>query len=199
MSGIIFICGGNFQFFLKWFESKSQLWLCDSVTRHNEMWREMINKIAPALISGSFWINKMSVPETKQYRSIEDIYLNIGDRACRKMCLVLLLLFIQNIQTHKLNHTDLEPRYRGEGPFAPTWVIFVEDKVLTYWLISLAGTTPVSTHFTTSTTVNPGNPARDSSERSLCAGREVHIMYRRVSLQADVVARIILYPHCWLY
>ena len=104
---------------------------CVIVTGHNEMWRGMIHKIAPALILVSVWINKMSVPETKQYRSIEDIYLNIGDSACRKMCLVLLLLFIQNIETHKLNHTDLEPRYRGEGPFAPTWVIFVEDKVVT--------------------------------------------------------------------
>ena len=55
------------------------------------------------------------------------------------MCLVLLLLFIQNIETHKLNHTDLEPRYRGEGPFAPTWVIFVEDKVVTDWLTETIG------------------------------------------------------------
>ena len=104
-----------------------------TVTGHNEIWREVIHKIAPALIFASVWINKMSVPETKQYRSIEDIYLNIGDSARRKMCLVLLLLFIQNIETHKLNHTDLEPRYRGEGPFAPTWVIFAEDKVVTDW------------------------------------------------------------------
>ena len=124
---------GNFKFSSEWFESQREAVVTVTVTGHNEMWRGMIHKIAPALILVSVWINKMSVPvpETKQYRSIEDIYLNIGDRACRKMCLVLLLLFIQNIETHKLNHTDLEPRYRGEGPFAPTWVIFVEDKVVT--------------------------------------------------------------------
>ena len=124
---------GNYKFFSEWFESQREAVV--TVTGHNEMWRGMIHKIAPALILVSVWINKMSVPvpETKQYRSIEDIYLNIGDRACRKMCLVLLLLFIQNIETHKLNHTDLEPRYRGEGPFAPTWVIFAEDKVVTDW------------------------------------------------------------------
>ena len=51
--------------------------------------------------------------------------------------------------------------------------------------MSLAGTTPVSTHSTTSTTVNLGNPARSSSGRSLCAGK-------RVSLPPDVAAGIII-------
>lgn len=30
-----------------------------------------------------------------------------------RMSVIIILLFLQNIETHKLNHTDLEPRYLG--------------------------------------------------------------------------------------
>ena len=50
------------------------------------------------------------------------------------MCLVLLLLLIHNIETHKLNHTDLEPRYQGEGPFSPTWERFLQDGLVNYFI-----------------------------------------------------------------
>ena len=113
---------------------------------------------------GHLEINKMPVTDTE--RSIGDIYSKIGDRARRRMCLALLLLFIHNIETHQLNHTDLEPRYQGDGPFAPTWEIFARDKIVTL----LVGTTRVLILSTTSTTASPERRARDSSERSSCAG-----------------------------
>ena len=113
---------------------------------------------------GHLEINKMPVTDTE--RSIGDIYSKIGDRARRRMCLALLLLFIHNIETHQLNHTDLEPRYQGDGPFAPTWEIFARDKTVTL----LVGTTRVLILSTTSTTASPERRARDSSGRSSCAG-----------------------------
>ena len=37
------------------------------------------------------------------------------------MSVIIILLFIQNIETHKLNRTELEPRYVGQDGHAPRY------------------------------------------------------------------------------
>ena len=37
------------------------------------------------------------------------------------MSVIIILLFIQNIETHKLNHTELEPRYVGQDGHEPRY------------------------------------------------------------------------------
>ena len=39
----------------------------------------------------------------------------------RRMSVIIILLFLQNIETHKLNHTDLEPRYLGTEGHPARW------------------------------------------------------------------------------
>ena len=54
-----------------------------------------------------------------------------GLQACLKeeftMSVIIILLFIQNIETHKLNHTELEPRYVGQDGHAPRYVCNKEN------------------------------------------------------------------------